>query len=79
MVNAKLGDDHSDTLRSMNNLANLNHNQGRYDAAEPLEQVIIVIVIILIVIIIIIFYHIIISKLLYLSVIDFRAFLPLRL
>ena len=31
-----LGDDHPDTLRSMNNLASLYNRQGRYDAAEPL-------------------------------------------
>ncbi len=32
----KLGDDHPDTLSSMNNLALLYSDQGRFDAAEPL-------------------------------------------
>jgi tetratricopeptide (TPR) repeat protein len=31
-----LGDDHSDTLKSMNSLAILYWSQGRYDEAEPL-------------------------------------------
>ena len=31
-----LGEEHSDTLQSMNNLALLYQNQGRHDEAEPL-------------------------------------------
>jgi tetratricopeptide (TPR) repeat protein len=33
---AILGASHPDTLQSMNNLANLYENQGKYDEAEPL-------------------------------------------
>ena len=38
MRKVKLGDDHPDTLSSMNNLAILYHKQGRYDAAEALYK-----------------------------------------
>jgi tetratricopeptide (TPR) repeat protein len=35
-MKVKLGDDHPHTISTMNNLANLYSDQGKYEAAEPL-------------------------------------------